>query len=276
MKREPRLLPRLLLTLAALPFAAAAAAPGKKPSRPTEQAGPGIPMAAPAAPRPDESIDITGQWVAVITEDWRWRMLTPPIGDTTSVPLTPQGIQFAKAWDPARDQAAGEQCRAFGAAGIMRMPTRLRISREGMTLKIETDAGSQTRTLHLDGQAAPADLPRSWQGYSVAEFPLLPVARGFGPAPVARGVTGPIRVSTDHLRAGYLRRNGVPYSEHAMLVEYFDRIDDAGTGASYLVVQSFVTDPEYLVSPFVTSSHFRLEKDRSKWSPRPCEILPPQ
>jgi hypothetical protein len=72
--------------------------------------------------------DITGYWVSVVTEDWRWRMLTPAKGDKTSVPLNPEGVKFANAWDAAKDEAEHEQCKAYGAPGLMRLPTRLHIT----------------------------------------------------------------------------------------------------------------------------------------------------
>ena len=72
--------------------------------------------------------DITGYWVSIVTEDWRWRMLTPAKGDITSVPLNPVGRKAAEAWDPAKDESAGEQCKAYGAPGLMRLPTRLHIT----------------------------------------------------------------------------------------------------------------------------------------------------
>ena len=65
--------------------------------------------------RADAPIDLTGQWVAIISEDWRWRMITPPKGDIVSIPLNLQGQQAAEAWDPARDESAGEQCKAWSA-----------------------------------------------------------------------------------------------------------------------------------------------------------------
>src|SRR5262245_36185157 len=90
--------------------------------------------------RADAPVDLTGQWVAIISEDWRWRMITPPKGDIVSIPLSLQGQQAAEAWDPAKDEAAGEQCKAYGAPGLMRGPIRLRISwQDDNTLKLETD-----------------------------------------------------------------------------------------------------------------------------------------
>ena len=103
--------------------------------------------AQPRGPQPPRTAraaaqaDLTGTWVAQITEDWRWRMITPPKGDYASVPLNAAGRQLADRWDAAADVAAGEQCRAFGAGGVMRLPTRVKISwADDETLKLTTDA----------------------------------------------------------------------------------------------------------------------------------------
>lgn len=238
---------------------------------PTPPPGPTGRLYFPPPPKPDR-VDLTGQWVSIVTEDWRWRMVTPPKGDVSSVPVNPHGLEVTNAWDPDRDEAAGEQCRAYGAAGLMRMPTRLRITAiGGSALRIETDAGEQVRIFHFDGKPPPADLPHSWQGYSLATWPtLLPAGSPPGSSPT--GPTGPVTVVTTHLRAGYLRRNGVPYSDNAQMTEYLDRVEDSDL-ASWLLVVTIIDDPEYLSAPFVTSTHFRKEVDTSKWNPRPCEIL---
>src|SRR4029450_12490688 len=114
--------------------------------------------------RAEGPIDLTGQWVAIISEDWRWRMITPPKGDIVSIPLNLKGQQAADPWDPAEDEAAGEQCRAYGAPGLMRGPIRMRISwLDDTTLKVETDYGMQARLLRFASAAAQPG-PRSWQG----------------------------------------------------------------------------------------------------------------
>ena len=82
----------------------------------------------PTSARMSAPTDVTGYWVSLITEDWRWRMIMPAKGDYQSVPITPEAKRAADNWDPAKDEAAGEACRAYGAAGIMRLPTRLRVS----------------------------------------------------------------------------------------------------------------------------------------------------
>lgn len=221
---------------------------------------------APPAARAAAPVDLTGLWVSVVTEDWRWRMRTPPKGDYASLPMTPAAITVADAWDPAKDTAAGEQCRAYGAAAIMRVPGRIRISWESDTaLKVETEAGTQTRIFNF----APADQgARSWQGTSVANWQLAGGGGGRrGGAAPPRG--GSLRVITTNLRPGYIRKNGVPYSANARVTEYLNRTNEPN-GDSWLVVTTIVEDPEYLNARFVTSSHFKKVPDGSAWNATPC------
>ena len=225
--------------------------------------------AAPAAPRAAAPIDLTGYWVSVVTEDWRWRMIMPPKGDYTSVPLNPAGRKMADSWDPAR--AGSDGCKPFGAAAIMRVPGRLHVTWDGDSLlKIETDAGKQTRLLNFDKSAKPAG-DRTWQGFSVADWETVGGGRGGG---AGRGgaaplLDGSLKVVTTNMRAGYFRRNGVPYSENAVMTEYFDR--HAAYGTEWFTVTTIVDDPKYLTQSFITSTHFKKEADGSKWSPAPCE-----
>jgi hypothetical protein len=232
----------------------------------------GGPPAAQASARAAALADFTGQWVSLVTEDWRYRMFTAPKGDTMSLPLNPAGQKAAAAWDPGRDEAAGEQCRAFGAGGIMRMPTRLRISwQDDSTLKIETDAGMQTRLLRF--ATAGSGEPGSWQGVSVAswDYPRAAfAARGFIPgAADGRAQSGGMKVITTQMRPGYLRRNGVPYGAKAMMTEQFERLQVPG-GDTLLVVAAEITDPEYLAVPYWTSTQFKRQQDASGWNPTPC------
>lgn len=216
----------------------------------------------PPTPKAAAPIDLTGYWVAIVNEDWRWRMVTPPKGDVASVPLNPEGVKVANAWNPATDGS----CLAYGAAGLMRMPTRLHITWESDTvLKVDTDAGVQTRRLVFGAAPAARRPVPSLQGASVADWERP--ARGRG-APVP-GV-GNLKVVTTNLRAGWLRRNGVPYSEGTTLTEYFDRFA-APNGDEWLVVTAIVSDPKYLTQDFVTSSHFKREADGAKWAPAPCK-----
>lgn len=223
---------------------------------------------APATPRQAAPIELTGQWVAIVNEDWRWRMVTPPKGDVASVPLNDEGRRIADAWDPATDGA----CDAYGAAALLRMPTRLRIRWDGDDrLVLETDAGRQTRMLEFAAPAAEA--ARSLQGQSVAKW-ITPAAGAAGPG-LAGAIAGPQRkggyldVRTARLSGGWLRRNGVPYSEDAQLTEYFTTFT-APNGSDWLIVTTIVDDPRYLTQRFIVSNHFRREPVGGKWSPRAC------
>jgi hypothetical protein len=221
----------------------------------------------PRTPQQSAPIDLTGYWVSVVTEDWRFRMVTPPKGDYASVPLNAAATKVADGWDPAQDTAAGEQCRGYGAAAIMRLPGRIRISwADDNTMKIETEAGTQTRMFQF-AASAPASAP-SWQGTSNAFWQPAGGGgnrRGGGPPP--RG--GSLRVVTTNMRPGYLRKNGVPYSASARLTEYINRTTEPN-GDSWLIVTTLVEDPQYLTSRFVTSTHFKKIPDGSAWNPRPC------
>jgi hypothetical protein len=227
----------------------------------------------PQAARPGAPVDLTGTWVAVVTEDWRFRMMTPPKGDYASVPLSPQGRQVADTWDPSKDG----MCDAYGVGGLMRMPTRLKISwQDDNTLKIESDAGQQTRLLHFAPPGTPVSAltsnqgARSLQGYSVAEWMRSGAAfdafleRGTNQAPR----WGSLRVVTTNMLPGWLRRNGVPYSQNAVVTENFTRFTHPDAG-DWFVVTTTVEDA-YLNGPFITSSNFKREPNDAKWAPSSC------
>jgi hypothetical protein len=225
------------------------------------------------SPRERALIDITGQWVAVVNEDWLWRMLTPPVGDTASIPLNANGRAGALAWDRERDIAEDRLCRAFGPPGLIRRPGRLRVSWEGdATLRLDFDAGSQTRWLHFEPEGTPEE--HTLQGYSVASWFRQPQSRGvLAGANANRG--GTLEVQTTRMAPGYLRPNGVPYSEHAVMKEFFNTFTLPGEGGSWLIVTTVVEDPEYLSTDLVMSTQFKKETSRAGWNPRPCEIPPP-
>jgi hypothetical protein len=233
------------------------------PERLSAQFGPPPPEVV----RPAKEVapeDLTGHWVAIVTEDWRWRMLTPAKGDFTSVPLNRDGRKAAEAWAPDKDISSGNQCKAYGAPAIMRMPARLNISwSDDNTLKVEIDAGTQARLFHFNSKPHSSEAP-SWQGLSAATWELRPSFR-----PDAARV-GSLKVVTTNLKPGYLRKNGVPYSGNTELTEYYDRTNEPN-GDSWLVVTTIVHDPVNLAADFITSSHFKREKDGSKWAPTACE-----
>ena len=222
---------------------------------------------AAAARRP---IDLTGTWVSVVTEDWRWRMVTPPKGDVASVPVNGEGRKAATAWDLDADNAAGNQCKAFGVGGIMRQPGRAadlvagRLDAEAGVRRRHADAAAATSTAATQPGAGEdlAGLFASRTGKvpasaAVAEAPPGP---GAGPAGSARAraaagracaavrrragrrrsvAAATLKVVTTNFREGYLRKNGVPYSEQATITEYIHRLPTHPNGDDWLNV---VTD----------------------------------
>jgi len=222
--------------------------------------------APPQTPKAAALIDVTGYWVSVVTEDWRYRMVAPSKGDYQGVPMTPEARKIADTWDPAKEEASGELCKSYGAPAILRVPGRLHITwQDDQTLKMDTDAGKQTRTFHFGSSTGsglaklPAPGPHTIQGDSVAEW------EGGGRG----GTDGTLKVTTTNLKAGFLRKNGVPYSENATLTEYYELITQPD-GSPLMVVTIVTTDPAYLRIPFVISSQFKKEATDAKWKPSDC------
>jgi hypothetical protein len=218
-------------------------------------AQPGQQPAAPTTPKDTAPIDLTGYWVSIVSEDWRYRMVTAPKGDYPNVPLNTDGKKVADAWDPAKDEAAADHCKAYGAPNVMRVPGRFHITwaNDG-ALKIETDAGTQTRLLRFNAPAAPAGRPER-QGYSIAQWEGR----------------GSLKVVTTGLQPGYLQTNGVPYSGKVVMTEHFDVLKEP-SGDQWLIVDTIVEDPQYLMRSFVRSTHFKKQPDASGWEPTPCVV----
>ena len=247
-----------------------------------------LPVAAqpqPALSQRFAPINLTGNWVSVVTEDWPQRMLAPVKGDTSSIPLSTAALQAVAAWDPAKDLAAGEACKGYGAPALLRIPGRLKIAWQdsGSTLRIDTDAGQQNRLLQFTAADTRGEL--TLQGSSAASWDY---ANGFDPARLpppgagagaARGGRGPLtapqggalKVITTHLKPGYLHKNGVPYSKDAVLTEYFNLHADP-YGVEWMVVTTTVHDPANLLIDYITSTNFKREPDDTKWRPRPCSV----
>ena len=218
---------------------------------------------APQSPRDAAALDLTGYWVSVVTEDWRYRMVTPNKGVFDSLPLNPEGRKVGMGWDPAKDEAAGEACRAYTAANVMRLPGRIHVTwRDANTLQIDTDAGTQTRVLNFGAASPPAQA--SWQGHSIAQWEYAPGGAGRG-APRS----GNLKVVTTHLRAGYVRKNGAPHSDKAVVTEYFD-LNTIPNGDAWLTITTKVEDPVYLTRPYITTTDFKKLPGAAGWNPTPC------
>lgn len=235
----------------------------------------------PRPPRAAAPIDLTGYWVSIVTQNWRWRMVTPAKGDYIGIPMTLEAKKVADAWDPAKDEAAGEQCRSYGAPALMSVPGRLHITwQDDNTLKVETDAGMQTRLFRFGAGAAPGNNARTWQGVSVAQWQtprpnagvaallLRPAERSSDARPPAP-TGGSLRVVTTTLRPGYLRKNGVPYSANAVLTEHWD-LYKRPNGEEWLTITTEIVDPQYLRVPRLIALPFKKEPNGAKWDPTPC------
>lgn len=235
------------------------------------QGGRGAPAAPPPNPRAATAVDVTGYWVSLIVDEWRFRV-TPQKGDILYLPINNEARRVANDWDPSKDEADGKSCKAYGAVGVMQRPGRLHITWENdNTLRIDADSGTQTRLLHFGPTPAQKGEP-SWQGYSAAQWvpPGLTRGRGLGmPAANAQSGTGTLRVVTTNMLPGYIRKNGVPYSANAVLTESFNRVAGAD-GQAYMAVTTVVDDPAYLVQPFVRTYTFKKQDDASGWEPTPC------
>ena len=190
------------------------------------------------------------------------------------------------AWDPAKDEAEGNACKAYGAPGIMRLPTHLHVTwQDERSLKIEADYGTQTRLLHfgppttegrLDyGNATlfpsrpprfepPAAVDPSAQGYSIASWTIMGGSAGF-----ERG--GNLKVVTSRLKPGYYWKNGMPYSGNAVLTEYF-RTMELPDRSEWIRYTAIVDDAEYLTQPWIVNYAFKKLPDGSKWNPTPCSV----
>ena len=268
--------------------------------------------APPPTPKAIAPIDLTGYWTAVITEDWHVRMLTAPRSDfgggaagtienpgvgfigagpnpsaQGNIPYRIAGAQAALKWDPAKDEAEGNACKAYGAGGIMRMPTHLHITwPDESTLKVDADYGTQTRLFHFGPPAdrgrldytnatlfppqvqpvtPPAGVEPSWQGHSIASWTIM----GGTGTTFQRG--GSLKVITTRLKPGYYWKNGMPYTGNATLTEYF-RVMELPDRSQWIRYTQIAEDPEYLTQPWVVNYAFKKLPDGSKWRPTPCAV----
>ena len=246
------------------------------------QRGAGAPPAAAATGKAGAPVDLTGYWVSLVTEDWIERM---------SPDSPPSGTGGRDAGDRAAGGAGGrgrgaaapagaDPCRVYGAGGSMRVPGRLNISWvDDNTLKIEMDAGTQTRTLRFGQATAPAQ--RSLQGSSVATWETGARAGGFGGFPGGggggggRGGAAPaaprwgqLKIVTTNTTGGYLLSSRNTYTENAVITEYFAAHSDFGT--DYLTVVTSIEDGG---NPRIVSSTFKKEPNGSKFKPTGCELV---
>jgi hypothetical protein len=204
-------------------------------------------------------------------------------GDYIGVPINAEAKKVADGWAPAAAEAAAKTCEAYGGGIIMWLPERLHISwQDANDLRVDTDAGMQTRLLHFvsardraggEVQAAPpsrppTDIAPSLQGYSVARW-VLPAGSRPG-----RARDGSIQVTTDHMLPGLLTKNGVPYDGNAKKTEWWDLRNESADNEQWLSISTTVEDPHYLTRPYVYDPIFQKEAGGAKWDPTPCSLTP--
>src|SRR5262245_54695311 len=235
------------------------------------QGGRGAPPAgAPVSPQNAKTaapVDLTGYWVSIVTEDWIERMSpdSPPSGTGGARGLGGLRGQPVAPPDPT------ERCRVYAAGGSLRVPGRLHITwADDNTLKIEMDAGTQTRLFHFNG--APLPTEKTLQGYSVATWELNAPGRGGRggpPAPTADARPwGSLNATTTNMKGGYLLSSRSTYSDKAVLTEYFTKHSDFGV--DYFTVTAMVQDGALTR---VTSSTFKKEANGAKFKPSGCDVV---
>ena len=195
-------------------------------------------------------VDIAGLWEGLLHEDFVYRLPGPEKGDYAGLPLTEAALEIADSYDPDDYYLPENQCLPHGAAYGMRGPMAKQILREGdNTMLIRLELEAQERRIYLDGRPWPGG-ELTWQGHSVGYVE--------GDALI---------VTTTHMKPRYIRRNGVPHSEDAVMTEYF-----VVTGA-YLTLTTVIDDPLYLTEPLVRSVSFKRLADDYEWADYTCEVI---
>jgi hypothetical protein len=193
--------------------------------------------------------DLTGYWDNIIQEDFGYRLAGPAVGDYSGLPINDAAKAIADNWDPEDGYKPENQCKMHGAAYIMRSPIRFFLEYEDevtISIKIELEMGRE-RKIYLDGR--PAEGPPTEMGHSVG---------------VWNGDM--LTVTTTNMTEKYIRRNGVPNSEQAVMTEHFIRHDN------YITLISIIEDPVYLTEPLIRSVSYRKRDDEFKWVRYDCEV----
>jgi glyoxylase-like metal-dependent hydrolase (beta-lactamase superfamily II) len=200
--------------------------------------------------------DLTGEWGARYHEDQPERIPGPELGDYLGLPINDAAQLRADSWDASIATLPEWQCRPHPADYGTRGPADLRIWKEIDTQTQQVIAyhthvqwQAQERTIWMDGRPhPPEDAPHTWQGFSTGKWD-----------------GNQLTVTTTHLKESYVRRNGVPRSDRAVLVEHWIRHGD------FLTLVSIITDPVYLTEPFIRTTNWVLSLQQNI-DPYPCEV----
>ena len=201
--------------------------------------------------------DIAGEWNPLFHEDQPERIPGPEIGDYLGLPITDAARMRADSWDASLLTLPEHQCKPHPADYGPRGPANLRVWEEIDTptqqlVAFHTHISWQSpeRTIYMDGRAHPPEYaPHTWQGFSTGKWD-----------------GDMLTVTTDHLKIGWIRRNGVPRSDKAVLTEHWIRHEN------HLTLVSMVNDPVYLTETFVRTTDFVLTPDQVI-APYPCESV---
>jgi hypothetical protein len=201
-------------------------------------------------------MDFSGEWNPIFYEDQPERVAGPEIGDYTGIPITDAARVRADSWKASVQTLPEWQCRPHSADYIWRGPSQLRVTKEvdPVTRKVSAWHAEWLRSvdnvIYMDGRPHPPDYAEhTWGGFATGEM-------------VGQTMT----VTVTHLKEGYLRRNGLPRSDTAKIVEHWIRHGD------YLTVAVIMYDPVYLAEPFVRTTDYRLNPG-GLVAPYPCEVV---
>jgi hypothetical protein len=191
-------------------------------------------------------MDLSGEWGQKMHEDAPERGGGPEIGDYTGIPINDADRMRGDTWDAEKWTQLEHECEPHPADYAPRGPGSMRIWADMDPFTMQVTAWhteimwmQPQRVTYMDGRPRPPEYaPRTWQGFSTAEW-----------------VADMLKVTTTHLKEGWLRRNGLARSEKAKLTEFFIRHDD------YLTLVTVVHDPVYLTEPFIRSSNWILDRD---------------
>ena len=214
-----------------------------------------IAMQIAAAGRVSAETDLSGEWVPRYHEDLPERIPGPALGEYHGIPLNDAARRRAESWSASMLSVLEHQCVPHPADYATRGPSHMRISKEidrrtqaVVAIRLHISAWANERTIWLDGRTHPPPYAaHTWQGFSTG---------------VWNGNV--LTVTTTHLKPAFVRRNGVPRSEGAVLREHFIRHGNTLTHVS--VVQ----DPAYLTEPFIRSQNWVLSPYQVI-APYPCD-----
>lgn len=193
--------------------------------------------------------DLSGYWEPLIMEDYELRMHGAKKGDYGGIDLNDAARAVADKYMPDvdEDRLIPGKCGQYGPPRIMFTNTRLHITQDDRVITMELETGGRIRQFYLDNRKWPGG-ELQWQGHSIAY----------------EDGRSMLTVITRHMHPGLLRSNGIPYSDKAVLTEHYTRHGD------YFTVILAVEDPEYLESPFVTSTSFHRISRPDDWQMGSC------